>query len=72
MWARIHNKFATENIMPFVEMALHRDIPEDMRDEIDKDYQGLVPSYFADAPGKRANASSNASAPNRCERTRCS
>ncbi len=36
--------------MPFAEMALHRDVPEDMRDQIDKDYERLVQPYFAEPP----------------------
>ena len=43
-------KFATGDIMPLVEMAVHRDVPEDMRDEIEKDYQRLVQPYFAELP----------------------
>ena len=43
-------KFATSDVIPFVEMAVHDGVPEDMRVEIEKEYQRLVQPYFAEPP----------------------
>ena len=43
-------KFATGDIMPLVDMAVNHDVPEYMRNEIEKDYQRLVQPHFAEPP----------------------
>ena len=43
-------KFATVDVMPLVEMAVHRDVPEDVGVKVEEDYQRLMQPYFAEPP----------------------
>ena len=43
-------RFATGDIMPFVEMALHRDVPVHVRNKVEREYRRLVQPYFAEPP----------------------